>query len=74
MSIQEDFTESWLAVRAKALSNLDVFPPCMIIQIAGFLTKSFPRVFFCVSCVIDSSYLLYVLCLILLKSIKLPQV
>ena len=36
VSIQEDCTESWLAVGAKALCNLDVFPPCMIIQIAGF--------------------------------------
>ena len=30
MSICEDCTESWLAVRAKSLYN--VFPPCMIIQ------------------------------------------
>jgi len=32
MSICEDCTESWLAVRAKALYNSYVFPPCMIIQ------------------------------------------
>lgn len=30
------------AVRAKALYNYDVFPPCMIIQIVGFLAKAFP--------------------------------
>ena len=32
MSICEDCTKSWLAVRAKALYNSYVFPPCMIIQ------------------------------------------
>ncbi len=32
VSICEDCTESWLAVRAKALYNSSVFPPCMIIQ------------------------------------------
>jgi len=32
MSIYEVFTESWLTVRAKALYNSYVFPPCMIIQ------------------------------------------
>ena len=32
VSIFEDCTESWLAVRAKALYNSYVFPPCMIIQ------------------------------------------
>jgi len=32
VSIYEDSTESWLAVRAKALYNPYVFPPCMIIQ------------------------------------------
>ena len=42
VSICEDCTESWLAVRAKALYNSDVFPPCMIIQIVGFLAKAFP--------------------------------
>ena len=30
--ICEDCTESWLAMRAKALYNSYVFPPCMIIQ------------------------------------------
>ena len=59
MSIQEDCTESWLAVRAKALCNLDVFPPCMVIQIAGFLAEAFPKVFFCVSCAL---ILLLVIC------------
>ena len=42
VSICEDCTESWLAVRAKALYNSYVFPPCMIIQIVGFLAKDFP--------------------------------
>ena len=42
MSICEDCTESWLAVRAKALYNYDVFPPCMILQIVGFLAEAFP--------------------------------
>ena len=51
MSIQEDYTERWIAVRAKALYNFDVFPPCMIIQIVGFLAEAFPKVFSCVSCV-----------------------
>ena len=32
VSICEDCTKSWLAVRAKALYNSYVFPPCMIIQ------------------------------------------
>ena len=32
VSICEDCTESWLAVRAKDLYNSYVFPPCMIIQ------------------------------------------
>jgi len=31
VSIQEDCTKSWLAVRAKDLYNSNVFPPCMII-------------------------------------------
>ena len=52
MSIQEDCTESWFAVRAKDLYYSDIFPPCMIIQIVGFLAEAFPRVFFCVSCVL----------------------
>ena len=51
VSICEDSIESWLAVRAKALYNSYVFPPCMIIQIVGFLAEAFPKVFFCVSCV-----------------------
>ena len=41
MSICEDCTKSWLAVRAKALYNSYVFPPCMIIQIVGFLAEAF---------------------------------
>ena len=32
VSIYEDCTESWLVVRAKALYNFYVFPPCMVIQ------------------------------------------
>ena len=31
VSICEDCTESWLAVRAKALCNSKIFPTCMII-------------------------------------------
>ena len=31
VSICEDCTESWIVVRTKALYNLYVFPPCMII-------------------------------------------
>ena len=37
MSICEDCTESWLAMRAKALYNSYVFPPCMIIQCGVFI-------------------------------------
>ena len=48
--ICEDCTESWLAMRAKALYNSYVFPPCMIIQIVGFLAEAFPKVFSCVLC------------------------
>ena len=59
VSICEDCTESWLAVRAKALYNSYVFPPCMIIQIVGFLAEAFPRVFFYVSCAL---ILLLVIC------------
>ena len=32
VSIYEDCTKRWLAVRAKALYNSYVFPPCVIIQ------------------------------------------
>jgi len=32
-------------VRAKTLYNSDGFPPCMIIQIVGFLVEAFPKVF-----------------------------
>ena len=35
-----DCTESWIAVRAKDLCNLDVFAPCMIIQIVEFLAEA----------------------------------
>ena len=42
MSICEDCTENWLVVRAKDLYNSYVFPPCMIIQIVGFLAEAFP--------------------------------
>jgi len=55
VSICEDCTESWLAVRAKALYNPYVFPPCMIIQIVGFLAEAFPKVFSCVLCIDSSS-------------------
>ena len=67
MRIFEDCTESRLAVRAKTLCNLDIFPPFMIIQIVRFLAEAFLRVLFCVSCVVESSSMLYVFCLILLK-------
>ena len=40
--IQEDCNESCLVVGAKALCNSNVFPPCMIIQIMGFLAEAFP--------------------------------
>ena len=46
-------------MRAKALCNSDIFPPCMIIQIVGFLVEAFPIVFFCVSCAL---ILLLVIC------------
>ena len=62
MSIQEDCTKSWLVVGAKALCNIDVFPPCMIIQIVGFLAEAFPIVLFCVSCAL---ILLLVICVFL---------
>ena len=55
VSIYEDCTESWLAVRAKALYNLYVFPPCIIIQIMGLLAEAFPKVFSCVLCIDSSS-------------------
>ncbi len=42
-------------MRAKALYNSDVFPPCMIIQIVGFLAEAFPKVFSCVLCIDSSS-------------------
>ena len=42
LSIQEDCTKRWITVGAKALYNSDVFPPCMIIQIVGFLGEAFP--------------------------------
>ena len=51
MRICEDCIESWLAVRAKALYNSFVFPPCMITQIVGFLAEAFPKVFSCVLCI-----------------------
>lgn len=38
VSIQGDCTERWLVMKAKALYNSDVFPPCMIIQIVGFFS------------------------------------
>ena len=56
MSIQEDCSDNWLAMRVKALCNLDVFPPCMIIQIVGFLAEVFPKVFSCVLCIDSSSF------------------
>ena len=55
MSICEDCTESWIAVRAKHLYNSYVFPPCMIIQIVGFIAEAFPKVFSCVLCIDSSS-------------------
>ena len=55
MSICEDCIEIWLAMRAKALYNSYVFPPCMIIQIVGFLAEAFPKVFSCVLCIDSSS-------------------
>ena len=55
MTIQEDCTESWLVMRTKALYNSGVFPPCMIIQIVGFLAEAFPEVFSCVLCIDSSS-------------------
>ena len=63
VSICEDCTESWLAVRAKDLYN-SLFPPCMIIQIVGFLAEAFPKVFSCVLC-IDSSSFGYIVQLVL---------
>ena len=50
VSICEDCTESWLAMRAKTLYNSYVFPPCMIMQIVGFLVEAFPKVFSCLLC------------------------
>ncbi len=55
MSICEDCTESWLAMRDNALYNSYVFPSCMIIQIVGFLDEAFPKVFSCVLCIDCSS-------------------
>ena len=55
MSICEDCTKSWLAMRAKALYDSYVFPPCIIIQIVGFLAEAFPKVFSCVLCIDYSS-------------------
>ena len=56
MSICQDCTERWIVVRAKTLYNSDVFPPCMIIQIVGFLAEAFPKVFSCVLCIESSSF------------------
>lgn len=49
-------------MRAKALYNSYVFPPCIII--VGFLAEAFPKVFSCVLC-IDSSSSGYIVQLIL---------
>jgi len=57
VNICEDCIESWLFVRAKALYNSYVFPPCMIIKIVGFLEEAFPKVFY----VIDSSSFGYII-------------
>ena len=48
MSIQEDCSKSWLAMRAKALCNFDVFPPCMIIQIVGVFSEMLSLRKYCV--------------------------
>ena len=42
-------------MRAKALYNSYVFPPCKIIEIVGFLAEAFPKVFSCVLCIDSSS-------------------
>ena len=55
VSIYEDCIEHWLAVWAKALYNSYVSPPCIIIQIVGFLAKAFPKVFSCILCIDSSS-------------------
>ena len=55
MSICEDCSERWLAVRAKALYDSYVSPPCMIIQIVGLLVEAFPKLFSCVLCIDSSS-------------------
>ena len=41
VSICEDCIESWLAVKAKALCNSEIFPTCMITQIVVFLAEAF---------------------------------
>ena len=55
VSICEDCIESWLAVRAKALYNSYVFPPCIIYNSVGFLAKAFPKLFSCVLRIDSSS-------------------
>ena len=70
VSICEDCTESWLVVRAKALYNLYVFPPCMIIQIVAFLAEDFPKVFSCLLCDLLFFFWLYLFSLIF----KFPQI
>lgn len=47
INICEDYTESWLVVRAKALYNSYVSPPCTIIQIVSFWFEAFHKVFSC---------------------------
>ena len=42
-------------MRAEDLYDSDVFPPCLIVQIVGFLVDAFPKVFSCVLCIDSSS-------------------
>jgi len=42
LNVKEDCTESWVAVRAKALYYSDIFPPGMIIHTMGILVEAFP--------------------------------
>lgn len=70
VSICENCTKRWLVVRAKALYNSYVFPPCMIIQQCGVFSRGFSQSIF--MCIVPLILLLWV---ILFSSIfKLPQI
>lgn len=67
VSIYEDYTKSWSAMRAKAWCNSEIFPTYMIIQTVGFLAEAFSSVFLCVSCA-------FILLLVIFVQLDLAQI